>query len=54
MFQITHLEIESGFNLFCALEMLKLISKNRKLKAATDNTVNKLNSHMIRISKEKE
>ena len=34
--------------------MLKLISKKTsKLKVATDNTVNKLSNHMIKISKKK-
>ena len=44
-------EDRQGSNSFCASEMLKLISIKGRLKIATDNTVNKLTSHMIKISK---
>ena len=48
-----NLEIDRLLNSFCELEMFHLISKNNKLKVATDNTVDKLSSHMIKISKKK-
>ena len=53
VFQITHVEIDGLLNSFCALEIFNLISKNNKLKVATDNTVDKLSSHMIKITKKK-